>query len=139
MRLLEHKWGPRDGPQWRHHNARAVAVIEHIMGDAAASERNAIIEMAANPHFADGLSRLADGLLERGFISGDEMGGASIDVGAAQAKIDALRAATEKDPMHPIFNRVHPDHPRAFDEWIKLHAVVAGPGAWKPIPGMRQR
>jgi hypothetical protein len=134
MKLLEQRWGPRDGPQWRHRNARAVAVLEHVMGDDAPAERQAIIEMAANPYFADGLSRLADGLLERGFISGTEVG--TVDVGAAQAKIDALRAASEKDPMHPLRNKMHPDHQRTFDEWIRLHGTVMGPGAWKPIPGM---
>ena len=135
MEILEQKWGPRDGPQWRHHNARAVAVIEHIMGDAAPSERNAIIEMAANPHFADGLSRLADGLLERGFISGDEMGGSmGLTWGRRRPRSTPCARRREKDPMHPIVNRVHPDHQRAFDEWIKLHA------SWRArAPGSRSR
>jgi hypothetical protein len=127
-------WGPRNGPQWNYHNRRAVAVIEHIFGDAAPAQKNAVYEMAANPHFAAGLSRLADGLLERGFISGDEV--PSQDVAGAQAKIDALRAAVEKDPHHPIKNRLHPDHERAFKEWLTLHGIVAGPDAWKPLEGM---
>jgi hypothetical protein len=138
MRVLEQAWGPRNGPLWKHNNARAVAALEHVFGDAAPAEKNAIIEMAANPHFAAGLARLADGLLERGFVSGDEVGG-SLDTGAAQAKIDELRTAADKDPFHPLNNRLHPQHQRVFDEWIKLHGVIAGPDAWKPIPGMVRR
>ena len=138
MRVLEQRWGPRNGPQWKHHNARAVAALDHLFGDAAPAERNAIIEMAANPHFAAGLSRLADGLLERGFVSGESMtGGAS--PGEAQAKIDQIREAAIKDPHHALNNPQHPDHERMWREWLTLHGVVAGPDAWKPIPGMVRR
>lgn len=138
MRVLEQRWGPRNGPQWKHHNARAVAALEHLFGDAAPAERNAIIEMAGNPHFAAGLSRLADGLLERGFVSGDQMGSGASPA-EAQAKIDQIREAAIKDPNHPLNNPRHPQHERVHREYMQLHGIVAGPDAWKPIPGMVRR
>jgi len=138
MRVLEQHWGPRTGPLWEHHRARAVAALDHVFGPQASAEKNAIIEMAANPHFAAGLSRLADGLLERGFVTGNEMGG-TLDIGAAQAKIEAMREASIKDPGHPLNNRAHPQHERTWEEWMKLQGIVAGPDAWKPIPGMVRR
>jgi hypothetical protein len=138
IRGLEQKWGPRGGPQWKHHQSRAEAAIRTLMADAPPAAVQKVVESANDPEVAHAFALLSEGLLERGFISGDEVT-AGVDPSAAQAEIDSMRTAALKDPTHPLMNRQHPQHERTFDKWLKLQGIVAGPNAWKPIPGMTQR
>ena len=107
VKVLEEKWGPHNGPQWRYHQARAETAVKTLLADASESDRQEVLVLANHPAVAHALSQLADGLLERGFIDGQELP-AGVSIAQASAPKQALLAEMAKDPSHPRKNPQHP-------------------------------
>jgi hypothetical protein len=129
VKVLEQKWGPRNGPQWRHHQARAETAIRTLLADATEADRQEVLQLANHPAVAHALSQLADGLLERGFIDGQEIP-AGVTASDAQRKADELWAEAVKDrARHPLTNRAHPDHQRVYDQFLEWNRIAAGDGS----------
>lgn len=127
VKVLEQKWGPRDGPQWRHHKARALTALNTLLADASDADRAEVKLLADHPAVAHALSQLADGLLERGFIDGQEIP-AGLTPTDARQRIEEMRTASLKDPQHPLRNAAHPDHERVYRQYMEWQRVEAGDG-----------
>lgn len=123
---LEKKWGPKDGPMWKHHQARAELAIRTLMADAPIPAVQRIVESANDPEVADAFSQLADSLIERGFLGEDELP-SGMGAEDAQSKADAIRDAALKDPAHPLNDPHHPEHEKMLKNYLELNAVAAGP------------
>lgn len=126
IKSLEQKWGPRDGPMWKHHQARAELAIRTLMSDAPHDAIQRVVESANDPEVAHAFSLMADSFIERGYVGEDELPSA-MGVETAQQKADAMRDAAVKDPAHPLMNASHPDHERTVKQYEELNAVAAGP------------
>jgi hypothetical protein len=128
IKELEQHWGPQGGAQWRYHEARARTAVNTLMEGKSDTARQRIYELASDPEFAAALSEMADGLLERGFIDGQELP-AGTSIAAASARKQALLAEMAKDPMHPLKNPQHPAREATMREWEELNRIEAGSGA----------
>jgi hypothetical protein len=128
IKELEQHWGPQGGAQWRYHEARARTAVNTLMEGKSDAARQRIYELANDPEFAAALSEMADGLLERGFIDGQELP-AGTSIAAASARKAALLAEMAKDPLHPLKNPQHPAREATMREWEELNRIEAGSGA----------
>lgn len=126
IKELEKKWGPKDGPMWKHYAGRAELAIRTLMGDAPPSAIQKIVESTNDPEVAHAFSMLADSLLERGFLGEEEMP-SGMGADDAQRKADEIRDAAVKDPQHPLNNPNHPEHDRVMKQYLEYNAVAAGP------------
>lgn len=126
IKALEQKWGPKDGPMWKHHQARAELAVRTLMADAPAQSVQRILELANDPDYADALSHMADSFIERGYVGEDELPSA-MGAESAQTKADEIRDAALKDPHHPLNDPNHPDHERVMKQFLEFNAVAAGP------------
>lgn len=126
IKELEKKWGPKDGPMWKHYAGRAELAIRTLMGDAPPAAIQKIVESTNDPDVAHAFSLLADSLLERGSLGEDEMPSA-LGSDDAQRKADEIRDAALKDPRHPLNDPNHPEHERVMKQYLEYNAVAAGP------------
>lgn len=134
---LEGKWGPYQGPMWQHYQGRAEQAIRTLMGDAPPEAVQRIVDSANEPEVADAFARLADSLLERGFIGVDEMP-SGLGAESAQQKADEIRDAAAKDPRHPLMDEHHPDHARVLKQFLDYQAVAAGPEGRRLVTEVRR-
>lgn len=123
---LEKKWGPRDGPMWKHHQGRAELAVRTLMADAPPAAVQRIVESANDPEVAHAFSLLADSLLERGFLGEDEMP-SGMGGETAQQEADKIRDAAAKDPSHPLNDPNHPQHEAVVKKYLEFNAIAAGP------------
>lgn len=128
VKVLEQKWGPRNGPQWRHHQARAETALNTLLAEASEADRQEVRQLANHPAVAHALSQMADGLIERGFVDGQEIP-AGLSASDAGARIEAMRTAATQDPNHPLVNRRHPDHERVAAQYLEWQRIEAGDGS----------
>jgi hypothetical protein len=128
IKVLEQKWGPKDGAQWRYHQGRAQAAVKTLLAEASEEDRDEVLQLANHPAVAHALATLAEGLLERGFIDGQELP-AGTSIAAASARKAALLAEMAKDPQHPLKNPQHPAREATMREWEELNRIEAGTGA----------
>lgn len=126
IKELEKKWGPKDGPMWKHYAGRANLAIRTLMGDAPPEAIQRVVESANDPEVAHAFSLLADSLLEHGFLGEDEMP-SGMGAQDAQAKADAIRDAALKDHAHPLNHVNHPEHERVMKQYLEYNAIAAGP------------
>jgi hypothetical protein len=137
VKQLEAIWGPQGGPLWRHHETRAITAIETLMADAPPAAVQRIKESANDPEVAHAFSLLADSLIERGFVGeAEQTGGLGLE--DAQAKADAIRDASLKDPAHPFRNPNHPEHERVMKQFLAYSAIAAGPRGHEVIAEVRR-
>lgn len=134
---LEQKWGPRGGPMWKHHEARATMAIRTLMGDAPPAAIQRVVESANDPEVAHAFSLIADSLIERGYLGEDELPSA---MGAEDAlkKADEIRDAAAKNPAHPFNDPSHPEHEKVVKQFLELHAVAAGPRGREVVAEVRR-
>lgn len=134
---LEKKWGPKDGPMWKHYQGRAELAVRTLMADAPPAAVQRIIESANDPEVAHAFSLLADSLLERGFLGEDEMP-SGLGATDAQAKADAIRDAAVKDPQHPLNDPHHPEHEKVMKQYLEYNAIAAGPRGREVVADARR-
>lgn len=126
VKALEQKWGPQNGPIWKHRQGMAEAAIRTLMAERPTAIVQRLIESANDPEVAEAFAELGDTMLPRGYLSADDvMGRPSAD--AALAEADAIAEAARKDPTHPLKNESHPDHARTLQRYEQLLQVIAGP------------
>lgn len=124
---LEKKWGPRDGPMWKHHLGRADLAVRTFMAEAPPSAVQRVVDQInGDAELAHAWSLMADSLLERGFLGEDEMP-SGLGASDAQQRADTIRDAAAKDPQHPLRNEHHPEHAKVVKEFLELNAIAAGP------------
>jgi len=124
---LEKKWGPKDGPMWKHHLGRADLALRTFMDGAPPSAVQRVVDQInGDAELAHAWSLMADSLLERGFLGADEMP-SGLGASDAQQRADTIRDAAAKDPQHPLRNEHHPEHAKVVKEFLELNAIAAGP------------
>lgn len=135
---LEKKWGPKDGPMWKHHLGRADLAVRTFMADAPPSAVQRIVDQInGDAELAHAWSLAADALLERGFLGEDEMPSA-LGSEDAQRKADEIRDAASKDPRHPLNDPNHPEHERVLKNFLEYNAVAAGPRGREVVAEVRR-
>jgi hypothetical protein len=134
---LEKKWGPKDGPMWKHHQGRAELAIRTLMSDAPTDAIQRVVESANDPEVAHAFSLMADAFIERGFLGESEVPSAMAGE-TAQQKADEIRDASLKDPNHPLNDPSHPEHAAVMKKYLELNAIAAGPRGREVVAEVRR-
>ncbi len=134
---LEKKWGPRDGPMWKHHQGRAELAIRTLMSDAPQAAIQRVVESANDPEVAHAFSLMADSFIERGFLGESEVPSAMAGE-TAQQKADEIRDAAKKDPNHPLNDPSHPEHEAVVKRYLEYNAIAAGPRGREIVAEVRR-
>ncbi|HXG17176.1 MAG TPA: hypothetical protein VNK50_13070 [Calidithermus sp.] len=113
---LEKRWGPQGGPLWRQQLSRADAALDELLDGAPAEVRQRIVDLVnQEPELAEALARIGEGLISRGFVSGDEL-----PAGLSVTDIDAKIAAIRNDPRHVWHRPGAPGWEEANEQMMQL-------------------